>query len=194
MNIILSSHSPRRRELLSTLGLDFTVQPGAELDESTVLEQGTGDLRARLQRLALIKGQDVARSNPSAVVISADTVVEVQDLVLGKPRDSEQARTMLEMLSGCTHRVLTAVALQRQCVGFALAECEITSVTFDVLSDNTIERYIARATPFDKAGAYAIQGLGALLVQRIDGDYSNVVGLPLRLTARLLATAGIEAL
>lgn len=101
---------------------------------------------------------------------------------------------MLTLLSGKTHRVHTAVAVQQQQSGLAQAGCEITQVTFDVLSDDTIERYIARAAPFDTAGAYAIQGLGALLVQQIDGDYSNVVGLPLRLTARLLATASIDVL
>ena len=194
MDIILASQSPRRHELLSTLGLEFTVQPGVEFDESTVLEKGTGDLRARLQQLALIKGKDVARSNPLAVVVSADTVVEINKQILGKPRDVVEARTMLKRLSGQTHRVYTAVAVQLRHSGLEQASCEVTQVTFDVLSGDTIERYIARAAPFDKAGAYAIQGLGALLVQRIDGEYSNVVGLPLRLTARLLASTGIEVL
>lgn len=101
---------------------------------------------------------------------------------------------MLTLLSGHAHRVYSAVAVQQQCSGLAQAGCEITHVTFDSLGGDTIERYIARAAPFDKAGAYAIQGLGALLVQRIDGDYSNVVGLPLRLTAQLLTAAGVRVL
>ena len=194
MGLILASSSPRRKELLTTLGVDFRVMPAAELDEGAVLAEAQGELGERLEQLAQLKGEAVARESPADVVISADTVVEAGGEVLGKPRDVEEARAMLTRLAGRTHRVYTAVAVQQQAKQFLATGCEVTEVTFDLLDGETISRYVARAQPFDKAGAYAIQGLGALLVRRIKGDYPNVVGLPLRLTARLLTAAGVQVL
>jgi septum formation protein len=194
MGLILASSSPRRRELLATLGLDFRVVPGTELDEATILTEAQGELSQRLEQLARLKGEAAAREAPADVVISADTVVEIGGEVLGKPRDVDEARAMLTRLAGRTHRVHTAVAVQQHGRHFLATGCETTEVTFDVLDSEMISRYVARAQPFDKAGAYAIQGLGALLVRKIKGDYANVVGLPLRLTAHLLTAAGVQVL
>lgn len=194
VKVLLASGSPRRRELLTTLGVHFQVVTSAPLDESMVLDELQGALATRLTRLAQLKGDPVAQDNPEAVVISADTVVELDGELLGKPADVVEAREMLEKLSGRTHNVHTAVVVQHAVQGFSAGGVESTAVTFNPLDDGTIDNYIARDEPYDKAGAYAIQGIGALLVRRIEGDYSNVVGLPLGLTARLLSQAGISVL
>jgi len=194
MELILASTSPRRRELLATVGLEFAVQPGASLDEDDVLSRSEGSLSQRLEQLAQLKGAALAAEQPTAVVLSADTVVEIEGEILGKPRDMGEARAMLTRLSGYEHRVHTGVAVQRVADNFRASGCETTRVFFARLAEDTIEQYISRAEPYDKAGAYAIQGLGALLVECIDGDYSNVVGLPLPLTCRLLGAAGISVL
>jgi septum formation protein len=194
MELILASTSPRRRELLATLGLEFAVKPGAGLDENDVLSRSDGSLTQRLEQLAQLKGASIAAEQPTAVVLSADTVVEIEGEILGKPRDTDEARAMLTRLSGNEHHVHTGVAVQLIANNFRASGCETTRVFFARLAEDTIEQYISRAEPYDKAGAYAIQGLGALLVERIDGDYSNVVGLPLPLTCRLLGAAGIAVL
>ena len=194
MRLILASNSPRRRELLAMLGLEFTIAPGPDLDEAAVLAETEGALNERLMRLAFLKGEAAARTEPEALVLSADTAVVSDARVLGKPKDSAEAREMLNHLSGRTHEVITAVAVRGMQLGVYMAECETTLVTFNGLGPMMIESYIERARPYDYAGAYAIQGLGALLIQRIEGDYSNVVGLPLGLTARLLEGAGMRIL
>jgi septum formation protein len=208
--LILASESPRRDELLSTLRVDYEVSAGPPLNEHEILSAGEGDLPARLQELARLKGTNTARYNPEALVLSADTVVvlpgeidlaaaEEKDFkytasVLNKPRGREDAAQMLRSLSGRMHHVMTAVCLQREDDGYLDSGWEVTQVYFNPLSDELIERYIELERPFDKAGAYAIQGVGALLVSRIEGDYTNVVGLPLGLTSRLLETAGVRVL
>lgn len=194
MQLILASTSPRRRELLATLGLSFDVVPGADMDEARTLAECNKPLGECLELLARLKGEAAAAGHPQAVVLSADTVVEIEGELLGKPVDTADARAMLARLSGREHRVHTGVAVQREEDGLLMAGCETTRVFFAQLSDETIARYVASGEPTGKAGAYAIQGLGALLVERIDGDYSNVVGLPLRLTARLLSAAGVGVL
>ena len=194
MQLILASTSPRRRELLATLGLDFDVACGADVDEARILAECTKPLAECLQLLARLKGETAAAENPQDVVLSADTVVEIEGDLLGKPADAADARLMLTRLSGREHRVHTGVAVQRMEGGLLGTGCETTRVFFAELSADTIARYVACAEPEGKAGAYAIQGLGALLVERIDGDYSNVVGLPLRLTARVLSAAGVDVL
>lgn len=194
MSLILASSSPRRKHLLSTIGLAFDVLPGAQLDEAGVLASAGGSLQERIEYLARLKGEPVALESPAAVVISADTVVEIDGDALGKPLDVDEARAMLTRLSGRAHHVHTGVAVQCRQSGFSQSGVESTRVTFALLDGETIGNYIAREQPFDKAGAYAIQGLGALLVRRIEGDYSNVVGLPLPLTARLLTAAGLRVL
>jgi septum formation protein len=208
--LILASASPRRAELLKALRYPFKVIPGPALDEHAVLSEGHGSLPERLQELARRKGDVVSRNYPDELVLSADTVVvlpgeidlehaEEQEYsytatVLNKPRDADEARTMLRSLSGRMHHVISAVCLQREDEGLCERGWEVTQVYFNALSDWQIDSYIRDEEPFDKAGGYAIQGLGALLVSRIEGDYTNVVGLPLGLTARLLELGGIRTL
>jgi septum formation protein len=210
MRLILASISPRRRDLLNTLGLDFEVMPGPRLDEDRILSDGEGSLPSRMEHLAALKGRDVSRANPEALVLSADTVVVLPgevDLsqaengemnytasVLTKPENSAKAEEMLSSLSGRMHHVITAVALQQLSNNYVKAGWEVTQVYFNELSPEVVDAYVKREQPLDKAGGYAIQGLGALLVQRIEGDYTNVVGLPLGLTARLLDDAGVNVL
>jgi septum formation protein len=194
MGLILASASPRRKELLAQLGLEFSVLPSVELDEARVLRDLHGDLSLRLRRLAQLKGGEIARQSPTECVISADTVVVLDGVVLGKPRDHAHAFEMLTRLSGRTHEVITAVAVQWVLTDYLRSDTETTQVTFDRLDPGTIQRYLEAAQPFDMAGSYGIQGLGALLVAAVHGCYSNVVGLPLRLTARLLEGAGMAVL
>jgi septum formation protein len=210
MRLILASISPRRRDLLGTIGVPFEVMPGPRLNEDKILSEGEGSLPSRMEHLAALKGRDVSRANPDALVLSADTVVVLPgdvDLsmaeqgevnytaaVLTKPVDLEEAHSMLASLSGRMHHVITAVSVQRLADDYQKSGWEVTQVYFNELSPQVIDAYIRREQPLDKAGAYAIQGLGALLVQRIEGDYTNVVGLPLGLTARLLDSAGVTVI
>jgi septum formation protein len=191
MGLILASNSPRRRHLLDGLGLEFSVLPSVELDEARVLRDLRGDLELRLRRLAQLKGGEVARTSPTDCVISADTVVVIDDEVLGKPKDRPHAIEMIERLSGRTHRVITAVAVQWVLCDFLRSEVESTEVTFKQLDRASIEKYVDTAEPYDKAGGYGIQAEGAELVDNVSGDYNNVVGLPLDLTVRLLEAAGV---
>lgn len=197
MQLILASTSPRRQELLRLLDLEFSVLPPAVIDEERFLNTHPGPLRQRLSALALTKGGKLAAAHPRAVVLSADTVVYSYRRCLGKPRDLNDARRMLWHLSGHMHRVYTAVAVQRAATWLtrsaraSFSGMELTRVWFNELSPAQIESYVVREQPLDKAGAYAIQDGGALLVRRIEGEYSNVVGLPLALTAQLLRQAGL---
>ena len=178
--LYLASASPRRRDLLKLAGFRFTVEP-AEIDE--VISQD--DPACLVQNLALKKARAVAKLHPDDVVLAADTVVALDNHILGKPQDKEQAQKMLRMLSNRVH--------QGYCI-LKQSRCEIgvscTSVEFYPLSDEDIESYIATGEPFDKAGGYGIQSLGALLVRKIDGDFYNVVGLPIAEISRLLRTFG----
>lgn len=186
--IVLASASPRRRALLSDLGLSFAVEP-ARFDESQVTD---GDPVARAKALADGKALDVAGRHPDALVIGADTIVVIDGTILGKPEDEEDARRMLRLLSGRTHRVYTGVSLRHLASGRHALEVEATDVTFGPLTDEQIARYVATGEPMDKAGAYGIQGYGATLVRGIHGCYFNVVGLPLYRLARMLALFGVE--
>lgn len=188
--IVLASASPRRRELLASVGLTFTVDP-ADVDEESMSQ-----LEPRQQAVALaeLKAGHVARRYADAVVIGADTIVTVDGQALGKPEDAEDARRMLRMLSGRTHEVITGVAVVDAATGRMASDAERTLVTFRALSEEEIARYVASGEPMDKAGAYAIQGRGALLVSRIEGCYPNVVGLPLVVLLRLLRPFGVVVL
>jgi septum formation protein len=189
--LVLASISPRRREILSQLGLVFRVIPSA-VEEVRLPEE---EPAAFALRMAAAKADDVARRLARAAeatsVLGADTVVVIDGQVLGKPSNTDEARSMLSMLSGRAHRVITAVALRD--VGGAYRDEVVvsTSVWFRELAADTIERYAASGEGLDKAGSYAIQGLGAGVVARIDGSYSNVVGLPATHTIALLERAGI---
>lgn len=186
-HLILASASPRRRDLLDQLGARYTVEP-AHIDES----QRAGESPARyVQRIAQEKAQAIASRFPAPdfAVLSADTTVVLDDTVLGKPRDSDEAMAMLSGLSGRSHTVLTAICLSG--VGGMHCETVRTQVEFSVLSQQTLAAYLSTPEPWDKAGAYGIQGLGGAFVRSIVGSYSNVVGLPLCETWRLLCDHGI---
>ena len=176
MKLILASASPRRAEILRGAGLQFTVLSSA-VDETPIPGEPPQDL---VRRLALAKAELVAaRALGPAIVTAADTVVVLEGAILGKPRTSEDARQMLEKLSGRTHSVMTGVALIRLPDAERREFIETTQVHFASVSNEEIVKYLASGEPFDKAGAYAIQGLGGRFVPRIDGCYFNVVGLPL---------------
>jgi septum formation protein len=171
---ILASKSPRRRYLLQQAGLCFAVIPSS-VDESVVpLSVSDGYVRS----LAEAKADDIAARYPDNWVLGADTIVRIDGTILGKPRSPEEARCMLRRLSGQTHQVLTGYAICCRDRGRHFSETVITDVTFKELTEAEIQWYIATREPFDKAGAYAIQGLGTFLVRRINGSYTNVVGLP----------------
>lgn len=186
--IVLASASPRRRELLEQVGLEFSIDPG-EVDERVPAGEEPGHL---VLRLALDKATSVARRHPGAVVIGADTVVVLDGTVLGKPSDVDHARAMLRLLAGAAHRVLTGVAVVDAFSGRRRSEYEETLVWMRPYTEQEIERYLATGEPMGKAGAYAIQGRGALLVRRIEGCYANVVGMPLVLLASLLENFGVS--
>ena len=187
--VVLASSSPRRRELLTLIGLAHTVRP-ADLDETLL----PGEQPApHAERLARAKASAVAErldGEGDVIVIGADTIVVVDDDVLGKPRDVDAAAEMLRRLAGRSHIVYTAVAVAR---GTRLVSgVESVDVTFRALSDTDIARYIATGEPMDKAGAYGIQGFGATIVERIVGDYFAVMGLALGRLVRLMADVGVE--
>lgn len=185
-HVILASQSPRRRELLTLVGIPHEVRP-ADIDES----YGAGELpHAHAERLAREKAAVVARSAPDAVVIGSDTIVVLDGDVLGKPRDEQAAASMLMRLSGRTHTVMTAVAVMWR--GVERSAVEEVEVTFHTLTSAEIDAYIATREPMDKAGAYGIQGFGATIVARVDGDYFAVMGLPLQRMVRLMADLGLS--
>lgn len=172
--MILASKSPRRRALLAQAGLDFTVIPST-IDEST---QPSTSTALYVRALAVEKARAVAATNPQHWVIGADTVVLIDGRVLGKPATRAEAQRMLGSLSGRTHQVYTGYSLCCIEKVVLFADTVVTDVTFKTLSAAEIQWYIHTSEPFDKAGAYAIQGLGTFLVRRISGSYTNVVGLP----------------
>jgi len=185
MKLILASGSPRRAEILRAAGIAFTVLSSA-VDETPLPGETATDM---VRRLAEAKAELVAaRAVGPAIVIAADTVVALDGAVMGKPRTSDDARHMLEKLSGRTHSVITGVALVRLPDVERREFTEITQVHFTALSDEEIVSYLSSGEPFDKAGAYAIQGVAGRFIPRIDGCYFNVVGLPLaRLCCELAA-------
>ncbi len=178
--MILASASPRRRELFTFITPDYDVMP-ADIDE-TIPADITPDNAA--EYLAVAKARAVAALHPDDTVVGCDTVVICEDTVLGKPVDEDDARRMLKMLSGRIHSVITGVCIISQ--GRERSFSERTLVEFYPLSDDMIEKYISTGDPMDKAGAYGIQTEGCLLVKRIDGDFFNVVGLPVSRLSRVL--------
>ncbi len=185
VRIILASQSPRRRELLTLVGIAHEVRP-ADVDETPY----PGELPVpHAERLARAKAHAIAGDEPSAVVIAADTIVVVDGDILGKPRDDDDARRMLERLSGRTHTVYTAIAVARG--EQTESAVEAVEVTFRALTSAEIADYVATREPMDKAGAYGIQGFGATIVERVDGDYFSVMGLGLRRLVELLARVGL---
>ncbi|MGI8754967.1 MAG: Maf family protein [Acidimicrobiales bacterium] len=211
-HLVLASGSPRRRELLAQVGVPFDVR-AADIDETPRADE---DANALVRRLAAAKAQAVLDSSPEddVVVLAADTVASVEGQVLGKPIDAADAERMLRLLSGTVHQVLTGVAVARRSAalpddgpgaggggdggGTVLAsavsidvEVVVTHVHMADLADTEIDAYVVTGEPMDKAGSYAIQEVGDRFVRSIDGPFDNVVGLPLVVTRRLLASAGI---
>lgn len=171
--VILASESPRRRELMSKMEIPFTIK-GANIDENI---NPSLSLYEGIEDIAFQKAKEVSLTYPNEVIISADTVVCMDKQVLGKPEDEKQAFEMLKSLSGKTHQVITGVCIYES--GKAHLFHEVSQVTFYELNDEEIKHYVATKEPFDKAGAYGIQGKGAFLVEKIEGDYYNIVGLPI---------------
>lgn len=183
MELILASSSPRRRGLLRKAGFAFRWR-AAHIDESRRPGEAAEDY---VRRMARDKALDVASSSPElSVVLGADTVVEIGGAVLGKPSSSEDAARMLRLLSGATHRVITGLCVARSPDLVEALTAEITRVTFRRLDDNEISAYLSSREPFDKAGAYGIQGLASKFVTSIEGCYFNVVGLPVSRVYELL--------
>lgn len=170
--IILASSSPRRKELLKTAGIEFEIQV-KEVDES--VPEGTPPAEAA-KMTAAKKAAAVAEDYADCVVIGADTIVVANGRILGKPKDEADAESMLRMLSGIEHEVITGVCIIRN--GIPETFAQISKVKFYDLTNEEISAYVATKEPMDKAGAYGIQGLGCKLVERIEGDYFNIVGLP----------------
>lgn len=189
-NLILASGSPRRKELLERLGLDFTVCP-ADIDETRLPDE---DAFSYPLRTAVKKAMAVAETAENSLVIAADTIVALDDELLGKPKTTEEAREMLRRLSGREHIVLTGIGVVDTVSGRTLSAVEQTIVYFHPLSEEEIISYVATGEPMDKAGAYGIQERGSLLVRKIDGDYFNVMGLPLAKLYRLLLSVDVDIL
>ena len=179
-DLVLASASPRRREILDRLGFEFEVVP-AGLDEERELSD---DPEKNVKLLAELKGVEVQGAKPRKTIIAADTVVMCDGISLGKPKGAAEAFEMLRTLSGRGHRVMTGVALIAP-PNRRVIEAESTGVFFRDLTDEEINRYIDTSEPFGKAGAYAIQGLASAFVDRIEGCYFNVVGLPVALLFRM---------
>jgi len=179
MKLILASASPRRAEILRNAGFEFDVHP-AHLDETRLPGESPEDYVRRLaDAKARSAAEQIGRKHTRAIIIGADTAVVVAGKLLGKPNGVEDAKRMLRLLSGRTHEVLTGVAALRVPEGSSALHVETTRVTFLELSDSDIENYVATGEPFDKAGAYGIQGIGGKFVREIEGCYFNVMGLPL---------------
>jgi septum formation protein len=186
MQLVLASTSPRRQELLALLGVPF------EVSAPDFKEQPIAGLPAleQVARFALEKARSVAHTRPEDLVVGSDTVIELDGLLLGKPRDLQEARTMLTRLAGRSHLVRTAVAVCSLAHGIESVEVATATVHMKAAADQALERYLATREFLGKAGGYSIQGMGGDLVERIDGDYTTVVGLPLSVLARLLRSAG----
>ena len=186
--IVLASSSPRRKELLEKIGLNFIID-AAEINE----DHGRRIKPAELAKtISLEKAKAVADRHPRSIIIAADTFGVMDGRLLGKPRDEEEARDMLLRMSGRRHSVITGFTILDTETGKSISEAVETRVYFRKLGREEIESYVKTGEPLDKAGAYAIQGLGALLVEKIEGDYCNVIGLPLNSLARGLKRFGVN--
>lgn len=193
LRLILASASPRRAEVLRDAGLPFTAMP-AHVDESRGLNESPVEFVRRLaEAKARVAAARMSGAEP-AIIVGADTAVVLDEmagrLVLGKPASAEEARAMLRRLSGRTHEVMTGLALVRGPDGATRVGCETTRVSFAPLSEDELDEYVASGEPFDKAGAYAIQGRGGRYITRVEGCYFNVVGLPLAMLYAMLRELG----
>lgn len=182
--IVLASGSPRRRQLLEMLRIPFRVM-APDVDEQVLAGEGA---EAYVTRLSRVKAEAIAARAPEDVVLAADTTVVLEGEIFGKPDSAAHAVAMLMRLQGRTHEVMTAVAVMRG--GDVAQALDVSRVTFRAADEPTLAAYVATGEPLDKAGAYAIQGLGAPLIERVEGDFFGVMGLPLRLALDLLGRFG----
>jgi len=188
--IILASASPRRKELLEQIGLSFTVEP-SNYQENIRFDLEPHDLA---RALSLEKARLVARNHRNALVIAADTFIAFEGKILGKPRTETEAKEMLETMSGKPHSVITGFTIIDADSNKTVSRSVETRVHLRKLGSDEIDAYVRSKEPLDKAGAYAIQGLGSVIVERIEGDYSNVIGLPLSALAESLKEFGVHVL
>jgi len=188
--LILASKSPRRRYLLEQAGLEFSVIP-SNLDEDSI---PLSSPESYVRRLAEAKAKDISQRYPDRWVIGADTIVFIDNTMLGKPGSQLEARRMLRRLSGKTHQVFTGYCICCEASGRLFSETIKTDVCFKELTESQIDWYINSGEPFDKAGAYAIQGIGTFLVKRIHGSYTNVIGLPVCEVLEFLINEGVVEL
>jgi septum formation protein len=185
--LILASQSPRRKYLLEQAGLFFEIAP-SQIDESTFTHPRPDK---HVKKLALAKAEEIAMQNPDKWVIGADTIVFINNRILEKPTSKADARMMLQQLSGKTHQVFTGFAICNHQLKHRYVDYVKTDVHFKVISQAEIEWYLQTEEPYDKAGAYAIQGLGASLIRQINGSYTNVVGLPVCEVIEHLINTGV---
>jgi len=185
--LILASASPRRRELLEQAGVVFTVVPSNAAEDILTREVPT----EYVLRVATAKATEVAKKHHKHWVLGADTIVVVDGNILGKPKDAVDGQRMLRLLSGRIHQVMTAFALIDATGHEYIRQIVVTTVTFKSLSNEQILSYLATGEPFDKAGAYAVQGIGAALVEKVEGSYTNVVGLPIDEVLEVLRSVGL---
>lgn len=188
--IVLASGSPRRKDLLKQIGLDFTVDTGTQEDD---IVPGI-DPHQLTRQISLRKAQSVAGKYDAAIIIAADTIGVIGGKIIGKPRSEAEARSMLANLSGKAHSVITGFTVIDTGTRKTVSRSVETIVYIKPLTKTAIDTYVKTGEPMDKAGAYAIQGLGAVLVERIEGDYYNVMGLPLSAIAETLKEFGVDVL
>lgn len=189
MKIVLASMSPRRKQLLETVGITAIVVP-ADIDEEQVAS-ACSDPSEVARMLAHEKVRAVSAAYPGSLVLGADTLVFIGGKILGKPRDEEEAKQMLKTLSGNTHAVYTGVALYNPRSRTIETDVDCTYVTMKALDDEEIDAYVRTGEPMDKAGSYALQGLGGMFVTRVEGDYTSVIGLPVPKVYGLLKKTGL---
>lgn len=187
--LVLASASPRRQELLKSLGLEFLIHPSNFIEKETHITPEELALHN-----AIGKAQDVMRHYKDALIVGVDTVVAFRDHFLGKPKNKEDAKRILRILSNTTHKVISAICIIDTKNGKNVSGIETTLITIDRLEESDIEAYVNSGEGVDKAGGYAIQGLGALFCKKIEGDYFNVVGLPIYRLRKLLKEFGIKKL
>jgi septum formation protein len=188
--IVLASASPRRKELLEKIGLKFIIDSGNYPENL----YPSVDPALQAKAISLGKARLAARKYPDALIIAADTLGVLRGKILGKPRSADEAVTMLQSMSGKSHRVITAFTVLDSATGKVVTRAVETRVYFHKLSSSDILSYVQTGEPLDKAGAYAIQGHGSLIVRKIEGDYFNVVGLPLSALAETLREFGVKVL
>ena len=188
MNIILASTSPRRRELLALLGIEFDIIPPT-CDEVVSPDVAPSE---QAKQFALDKAESVAIQHPQNLVLGSDTVIEIDGALLGKPEDLKEAETMLQQLRGRCHQVHTGLALIQKSTNLLVALVETAKVWIKLFNEDELKNYLATEESLGKAGAYSIQGEGAKLIEKIEGDYPTIVGLPLWRTAQLLDGQGVR--